>query len=212
MEVCLYPKCQLGRAACYILQTCVIGIVNHHWHWYGLSHIRLHAASYSCSFLFYVTFLHLRQGSYCRWLRLQHRSVQIGVCIHSVSCHVVCCLKRLWFGSIWPQWNLVAVFLKPWLHCVERCGRWSRNQLGRAADYMVSYQSKWNEWQWTCTVNSCWILLCIVALLISAEDTNSRTMCSKLVWYYLFVYSDTSRWMTAEISRLIHWIWTIINR
>jgi len=42
----------------------------------------------------------------------------------------------------------------------------------RSGKCIVSYKSKWNEWQPTCTFNSSWVLLHIGALRIAAGDSN----------------------------------------
>jgi len=113
-------------------------------------------------------------------------------------------LKRLLFGSIGPRLLWVDVFLQPWLDGVEPWGRWPRSEVGSAEDYIVNYKSKWNEWQPTCRFNSSWIRRHIGSLRIVAGDSDSRPICTKSVWCCLFVYTNTSRWTSADMSYLIY--------
>jgi hypothetical protein len=64
------------------------------------------------------------------------------------------------------------VFLERWLCDGETWGRRSRKEVGTAVEYILSYKSKWNEWQPTCTINWSWILQRIGAWSIAAGDTN----------------------------------------
>jgi len=133
-----------------------------------------------CCFLFLLlpvlrTFLNVCSESYFRWLQLRHCGGLTGVCVAAVTRQVAPCVKRLSFGSIRLQSHLEEVFREPWLAVVEMWGRWSRKEVGSAEDYIVSYKSKWNEWQPTCTFHSSWILLCI-----AAGDSNGRA--SSVSW------------------------------
>jgi len=141
-------------------------------------------------------------GSYVRWLQLQCRGGLTGVCIAAESHQVAHWLKHLSLGSIRLQSHMVQVCLGTWLAVVEWWGRWSRKEVGSPEHSIVSYKSKWNEWQPTCTINSSWILLRIGAQRIAAGDSNSHAICSKLVRCWLFVHRDTSWWTTADISYL----------
>jgi hypothetical protein len=87
--------------------------------------------------------------------------------------------------------------------CCRKWERWSPKVVGSAEDYIVSYKSKWNAGQPTCTFNSSWILFQIGALHIAAGDSNGRKICSKSVQSCLYVYRDTLRRTTADISCLI---------
>jgi len=127
-----------------------------------------------------------------------------GVCVAAVSLCMAHCLKPLSFGSIQLQPHLVEAFLESWHADVEMWGRWLRKEVGCAQDYIVSYISKWDDWQPTCTFNSSWILLRIGALRITAGDSNGHAICSRSVRCCLFVYRDTSRWTTAVIACLIY--------
>ena len=75
--------------------------------------------------------------------------------------------------------------------------------MGSPEDYIVSYKSKWNDWQPTCTFNSSWIQLSIAELCIAAGDSNGRAICSKSVRCCLCVCRDISWWTTPDISCLI---------
>ena len=142
--------------------------------------------------------------SYFRWLQLQRRSGLPAVLVAAVSHPVSEYLKCLTFGSIRLQSYPVEVFQKAWQADVKWWGRWSRKEVGGADDYIVSYKSWWNECQPTCTVNSSWILVLRRALSIAAGDSNSHTICSMSVLWYLFVYKYTLRWTTADISCCIY--------
>jgi len=162
----------------------------------------------ACCFLFFLlpvlgTVLNLHPGPYIRWLQLQRCSRLTGVCVATDSHRVAHWSKRLLFGSIRLQLHLVEVFLEPWLAVVERWGRLSWKEVESPDDYIVSYKSKWNDWQPTWSINSSWILLRIAALHIAARHYNGPTICSKSVRCCLFVYRDTSWWTTADISCLI---------
>jgi len=163
------------------------------------------------AFCFYLLFSNVHRGSYFRWLQLERRGSLTDVCGAAVSGWVAHCSKRLSFGSIWRQSDLVGVFLEPWLAVVEWWGRWSWKEVGSPEEYIVSYKSKWNEWQPTCTFNSSWIWLCIAALRIAAGDSNSPAICSKSVRCCLFVCRDISWWTTADISFLIDTKTTFFN-
>jgi len=94
------------------------------------------------------------------------------------------------------------------------CGilrRMITKEVGSPEDYIVSYKSKWNEWQPTCIFNSSWIRLCIAALRIAARDSNGPPISSKSVPCCLFVCSDILWWTTADISFLIDIKWTFFN-
>jgi len=199
-EVSCYRQRWIGHVALYIPQLCIILLVDRHLHRYGLTHIRSHAASYCCCFWIYVLFSNVHPGSYFRWLQLESRGELTGVCVAAVSHWVMHCLKRLSLGSIRLQSHLVEVFLEPWLAVVEWWGRWSRKEVGSPEDYIVSYKSKWNEWQPTCTFNSSWIRLRIAALCIAAGDSNGSAICSKSVRCWLFACRDILWWKTADIS------------
>ena len=161
-----------------------------------------------CCFLFLLLMVLLTFFKCASWVIFLVATIavsrgQTGVCIAAVSRREAPCWKRLSFGLIRLQSPLVEVFLEPWLAVVETWGRWSRKEVGSAEDYIVSYKSKWNEWQPTSTFNPNWILLCIGALRIAAGDSNVRAICSKLVQCCWLVYRDTSRWTIADISCLI---------
>ena len=179
------------HVALYVPQLWVSLLVDCHLHWFGLTHIRSHASCYAWSFRFHVLLLNVGPGSYVRWLQLQHRGGPTGVCVSAVSYRVAHCSKRLSFGSIRLQSHLVEVFLEPRLAVVEWWGRWSRKEVGSPEDYIVSYKSKCNEWQPTCTFNSSWIRLHIAALRRAAGDSTSPAICSMSVRWCLFVYRDT---------------------
>jgi len=198
-----YGQQSIGHAALYVPQLWVILFVALHLHRDGLTHIRMHAASYSCCVRFYLPCSNSRPGSYSRWLQLQHRGGLTGVCGAAVSHRVAHWLECLSFSSIRLQSHLVEVFLEPWLDVVERWGRWSPEEVGSPQDYIVSYKSKWNEWQPTCTFNSSWILLGIAALQLAGGDPNGPAIGSKLVQCCVYVYSHTLWWTKADISCLI---------
>jgi len=185
-----------------IPQLCIILLVDRPLHQYGLTQIGLHAAAHSCGFRLYIHGLNVRPGSDFRWVQLQHRGELTGVCIAAVSHRVAHCLKRLSFGSIRLHSHLVEVFLEPSLAVVEWWGRWSRKEVGSPEEYIVSYKSKWNEWQPTCTFNSSWIWLRIGSLRIAAGDSNGPAICSKSVRCCVFVWRDISWWTTVDISFL----------
>jgi hypothetical protein len=116
-----------------------------------------------------------------------------GGCVAAVCCQVALCLKRLSFGMIRLQFHLGEVFLEPWLAVVEMWGRRSQKEVGSAEDYIVSYKSKWNEWQPTCMLNSSRILLRIVALHIAARDSNGRAISvssSNVVYFFTGIHRD----------------------
>jgi len=136
-------------------------------------------------------------------LQMQRRAELPSVCVAGGSHWVAHWLKRLGFGSILLLSHLVEVYLEPWPAIVECRGRWSWNEVGSPEGYIVSYKSKWNEWQPTCTVNSSLIRRCIAALHITAGDSNSPEICSKSVRYCLFVCRDISWWLTVDIFLLI---------
>jgi len=181
MEVSRYWQRWIGHVALYVPPLCIILLVDRRLHQSGLTYIRLHAASYSCCFRFYVLFWNVLPGSYFWRLQLQHHGELTAVCVAAVSHWVAHCLKRLSFGLIQLQSHLVEVYLEPWLAVVEWWGWWSRREVGCPEDSIVSYNSKWNGWQPTCTFNSFWIRLCIAALCIVAGDSNSPAICSKSV-------------------------------
>jgi len=159
----------------------------------------------------WLLYSNVHPGSYFWWLQLQRRGEQAGVCIAAVSHWVAHCLKCLSFCLIRLQLHLVEVFLEPCLAVVECWGRWSRNGVGSPEDFIVSYKSKWNEWQPTCTLVSRWIRLCIAALRIAAGDSNSPAICSKSVRCCLIVCRDISWWMTADISFVIDIKWSFFD-
>jgi len=200
MEVSCCRQRYIGHAALYVPQLFVILLVDRRLHRYGLTHIRLHAASSSCCLWFYVVFSNVRPGSYIWWLQLQHRGEPTSVCVAAVSPGVAHRWKSLSFGSIPLQSQLVEVFLEPWPAVMEWWGRWSRREVGSPEDYIVSYESKWNKWQPTCTFNSREIQLCIAALQIAAGDSNSPAICSKSVRCCFYVCRDISWWTSADIS------------
>jgi hypothetical protein len=134
---------------------------------------------------------------------LQCRGGLPGVGVAAVSCRVAHCLIRLSFNLIWLQSHPLELCSEPWHDVVERWGRWLWKEVGSAEDYIVSYKSKWNERLPTFTFNSCGILLGIGALSITEGDSNSRAIYSKSTRYCLFVYRNTSRWTTADMSCLI---------
>jgi hypothetical protein len=175
-EVCRYWKPSIHQRVLYLSSLCVIFLVDRHLYRYGLTHFWSHAASYSCFFRLDVPVLNVCPGSYFRWLQLQHRSGLTCVCVAAVFCRVAHFVKQLPFGSIGLQSHLVEVCLEPWLAVVETWGRWSQKEVGSAEDYNLSYKSKWNEWQPTCTFNSNWILLHIGALCVAARDFNGRAI------------------------------------
>jgi hypothetical protein len=176
MEVYPYGTGSIGHIALYVPQLCDIFIVGHRLNWYGLTHVRSHAASYSSCIQFYVPFENVCSGSYFQWLQLQHRTRLTGVCVAAVSRCVVHCIKRLSFGSIRLQSHLGEVFLGSWLAGVETWRRWSRKEVGSAEDYIVSYKSKWNEWQPTYMFHSSSILLRIGTLSEATGDSNGRAI------------------------------------
>ena len=203
MEVSYYRQRWIGHIALYVPQLCVILLVDDCLHRYGLTHVRSHPASYSCCFRFHVIFSNVRPWSHFRWLQLQLRAELTGVCVAAVSHWVAHCSKRLLFSSIRPQSHLVEVFLEPWLAVVEWWGRWSWKEVGSPEDYIVSYKSKWNEWQPTCTFKSVWIRLRIAAMRTAAGYSISPVICIQSVWCCLIVCKDISWWTTADISLLI---------
>jgi len=204
IEVSRYRQRWIGHIALHHPQWCVMLLVDRCLQWYWLTHIRPHAAAYSCCFRLYVLPLNVRPGSYCLLLQLQHRGELTGVCVAAVSHWVVHCLKCLSFGSIRLQSHLVEVFLEPWLTVVEWWGRWFQKEVATPEDYVVSYKSKWNEWQPTCTINASWIRLRIAASRIAAGDSNGPAICSKSVRCCVFVCRDVLWWTTAVISCLIY--------
>ena len=84
---------------------------------------------------------------------------------------------------------------EPWLAVVDTWGRWSWEEVGRAEVYIVSYQSKWDEWQPTCMFDSSWILLRIAA----GESTGRAISVSR---------SDVVCWFTATYRDE----WVLISR
>jgi len=203
MEVSHYGQRWIGYVALYVPQLRVILLVECRLHRYGLTHIRSHAASYSCCFRFYVVLSNVHPGSYFGWQQLERCGELTGVYVAAVSHWVAHCSKRLSFCSIRLQSHLVEVFLEPWLAVVEWWGRWSPKEVGSSKDYIVSYKSKWIEWQPTCTFNSSWIRLCIDAQRIAAGDLHSPAIGSKSVRSCLFVCRVLSWWTTSDISFLI---------
>jgi len=204
LEVSRYGQWWIGHVALFVPQLCVILLVDRHLHQDGLTHIRSHGASYSCCLRFYLLFKSVGPGSYFQLLQLQRCGELSGVCVAAVSHLVAQCLKCLSFGSIRLQSHLVDVFLEPWPAVVEWWGRWSWKEVGSREDYIVSYKSKWNEWQPTCIFNSSWIQLCEVAPHIAAGDSNGGAICSESVRWCVFVCRDILWWTTDNISFLIH--------
>ena len=203
MEVPACRRWYMCHEALCVPQLCVTLFIDRRLHQYGLSHIRSHAASYSCCFRLYVLFLNKCPGSYFKWLQLELRGALTGVCVAAGSHRVAHWLKCLMFSSIRLQSHLFEEFLDPWLVVVEWWGTWSRKEVECPEEYTVSYKLKWNECQPTCTWNSSWIRLRIAALHIAEGDPNSPTIVSKSVQCCLCVYRDTSWWTTADISCLI---------
>jgi len=196
----------------YIPQLFVILFVDRRLDWYRLTHIRLHAASYTYCFQLYILFSNVRPVPYFCWLQLQCRGGLTGVFHSAVSHWVAHWSKRLLFGLTRLQSRLVEVFLEQWLAVVERGRRWSRKEVGSPEDYIVSFKSKWNVWQPTWTFNSNWILLHIPALQIAAGDSNGPAICSMSAHCWLFLYRDTSWWTRADISCLSDITRTLFNR
>jgi len=203
MVVSRYGQWWIGHLALYRPQLCIILLVHCGLHWYGLAHIRLHTASYTFCFQFQVLLFKVRAGSYSWWLQLQRRGQLTGVWITAVSHRVARCFKRLLFGSIRLRSHLVEVFLEPCLAVMEWWGRWSRKEVGSPEDYIVSYKSKWNKLQPTCTIDSSWFWLRIAALRIAAGDPNGPAIGSKSIRWCLFVCRDILWWATVDISFLI---------
>ena len=200
MEVSRHGQRWIGYAGLNGPELCIILLVVHHLHRYGVTHVRSHAASDCCCVWFYILYVNVHPGSYFRWLQLQRRGELTGVCVAAVSQRVAHCLMRLSIGSIRLQLHLVEVFLPPWLSVVEWWGRWSRKEVGCPEQYIVRYKSKWNEWQPTCTFNTSWIQLRIAALRIAAGDSNGPAICSESVPCCLFVCRDILWRTTADIS------------
>jgi len=202
IEVCRYRKRQIGHVALYVPWLCVIFSVDRRLHRYELTHIRSHAASYSSWLRFHLPFWNVRPQSHYQWLLLQGRGGLSGVCVDAVSRRVMHCLKRLLFGSIRLQLHLGEVLQEPWLAVVEMWGRWSWNEVGSAEFYIVSYKSKWNEWQPTCTFNSSWMLLHIGQLRIAAADSNGHAISvsrSNVVCLFTGIHPDE--------RQLIYHVW-----
>jgi len=171
------------------------------------THIRSHAASYSCWVWFHVSFTILCAGSDFWRLQLQDCGGLTCVCVDAVSQQVAHWMKCLLFSSIQIQSHLGEVFVELWLAVVERWGWWWQKEVGSPEEYTVIYKSKCNEWQQTCTVYSSWILL-----HIAAGDSHGPVSCSKSVRCCVFGYRDTSWWTTAEISWLMDIKRTFFNR
>jgi len=120
--------------------------------------------SHPIAWCFLFLLLHISCTS-LQWVSLVIFSVAIiaesgeltVVCVATVSHWVGHCLKQLLFGSIRLQSHLVEVYLEPWLDVVEWWGRWLWKEGGSPEEDIVSYKSKWNEWQLTCTFISSWI-------------------------------------------------------
>jgi hypothetical protein len=84
-----------------------------------MTNIRLHAASYSCCFWFYVPFLNVIPGGYFPWLPLQRCGGLTAICVAAGSRQVAHCVKRLSFCSIQLESHLEEVSWEPWLAVVE---------------------------------------------------------------------------------------------
>jgi len=179
----------------------IILLVDHLLHRYGATHIRLHVASYYCCVRFHGQFLNVCPGPYFQWLQLRRHGGLTGVCVATLSQRGAHSMKRPSFGSIQIQLHQAEVFVEPLLAVVEKV----RKMIMKSGKSWGIYSKLQVTMEWM-TVNL-HVLLNFYPTAYSCKLQEIRTVLrfavsrSDVVCFY--VYRDTLKWTTADISCLI---------
>jgi len=198
MEICRYKKRYIGYVALYVPQLCVIFSADHRWHRYGLTHIRSHAASYSCCFRCYVHFFKCAS-----W-------VMFSVATIAASRWTNWCLRCCWVsprGALReaPVVRLDSAPIAPggsvsgsMACCCRIVRKMMTKRSGKCWRLSSELQVKM-EW-----VNAnLHVQFKLNPAVYSRRGFQRSRDFSKLVWCCLFVYRVTSSWTTADICCLI---------